>query len=65
MEAEKIGQRLARIWRMIFWIIGFCGLLAIVLGAIEDDIALIAGGLLMVAVAPGSEFISRNQQGKP
>lgn len=60
MDAEKMGKRLRRMWRLVFWFIGLCGLVSILLGITEDNITLIAGGLLMICAAPGSEFIHRN-----
>lgn len=59
MEAENTGKNIARFWRWVFWFIGLCGLISVILGIAENDIALIAGGILMIAVAPGSEFVSR------
>jgi hypothetical protein len=56
---EIVGKWLGHLTRMLFWLIGWCGLVSIVLGISEDNVTLIAGGLLMLCAASGGEITNR------
>lgn len=59
MDAEKTGKLLGRLSRVVFWFIGLCGLISIVLGITQDDITLVAGGLLMLCAAPSGAILNK------
>jgi hypothetical protein len=59
MTPEKIGSTLARISRIVFVLFGILGIAIMLIGIVQDDLMLVAAGLLMTVVTPATLTVAK------